>query len=136
MAGTWPLNTSYIDGAVWSAADVNGQNTNINALGTPTINAQTGTTYTLALTDQVKLVSCSNAAAITLTVPPNSTVAFPTGSQIIVYQAGAGQVTITAGAGVTIRSNGAKLKLTGQYAVATLIKIGTDEWIAAGNLSA
>lgn len=135
MAGTWPLNTSYIDGNVWAASDVNTQNTNINALGNVTVNAQTGTTYTLVLADALKVVSCSNAAAITLTVPTNASVAFPVGTQIIVYQAGAGQVTIS-GAGVTFRSNGTKLKLTGQYAVATLIKIGTDEWIVAGNVSA
>jgi len=135
MAWTTP-KTDFSNGDVLTADQMNAVGGDLAALGTPTINAQTGTTYTLALTDQVKLVSCSNAAAITLTVPPNSSVAFPTGSQIIVYQAGAGQVTITAGAGVTIRSNGTKLKLTGQYAVATLIKIGTDEWVAAGNLSA
>lgn len=135
MAWTTP-KTDFLNGDVLTADQMNAVGGDLSALGYPTINAQTGTTYTLALTDQVKLVSCSNAAAITLTVPPNSTVAFPVGSQVILYQAGAGQVTITAGAGVTIRSNGAKLKLTGQYAVATLIKIGTDEWIAAGNLSA
>lgn len=135
MAWSTP-KTDFATGDVLTAAQMNAVGDDLAALGTPTINAQTGTSYTLALTDQVKLVSCSNASAITLTVPPNSSVAFATGSQIIVYQAGAGQVTLTAGAGVTINSNGAKLKLTGQYAVATLIKIDTNTWVAAGNLSA
>ena len=38
------------------------------------INAQTGTTYTLVLADQSKLVTLDNSSAITLTVPPNSSV--------------------------------------------------------------
>lgn len=135
MATGFPMKTTYANGDVLAAADVNDITGTVNSLGNVVVNAQTGTTYTLVLTDSTKIVSCSNAAAITLTVPTNASVAFPVGTQIIVYQAGAGQVTIS-GAGVTFRSNGTKLKLTGQYAVATLIKIGTDEWIVAGNVSA
>jgi hypothetical protein len=101
-----------------------------------TLNAQTGTTYTLVLTDAHKFVTLSNASAITLTVPPNSSVAFETGDQVNLMQLGAGQVTIAAGSGVTIRSEGSKLKMKGQYAVATLLKIDTDTWVAIGNLSA
>ena len=41
------------------------------------MNPQTGTSYTLVLADAAKIVECANAAAITLTVPPNSSVAFP-----------------------------------------------------------
>lgn len=100
------------------------------------INTQTGTTYTLVLSDKGKVVERNNAAANTLTVPPNSSVAFPVSSWIDLRQMGAGQTTIAAGAGVTIRSNGAKLKLTGQYAGATLTKRATDEWTIDGNLSA
>ena len=101
-----------------------------------TLNAQTGTTYTLVLTDAHKLVTLSNASSITCTVPPNSSVAFETGDQVNLLQLGAGQVTIAAGSGVTIRSEGSKLKLKGQYATATLVKIASDEWVALGNLSA
>jgi hypothetical protein len=101
-----------------------------------TLNAQTGTTYTLALTDAHKLVTLSNASSITATVPPNSSVAFETGDQVNLLQLGAGQVTVAAGSGVTIRSEGSKLKLKGQYATATLVKIGTDEWVLLGNTAA
>lgn len=100
-----------------------------------TLNAQTGTTYTLVLADAHKLVTLSNASAITLTVPPNSSVAFETGDQVNLLQLGAGQVTVAAGSGVTLRSEGSKVKLTGQYALATLVKIGTDEWVLVGNLT-
>ena len=98
-------------------------------------NAQTGTAYTLVLTDAGKLVEMSNAAAITLTIPTNSSVAFPTGTQIDLLQTGAGQVTV-GGAGVTLQSEGSKLKLKGQYAAATLIKRATNTWVLIGNTSA
>ena len=109
-----------------------------NALATAmiAINAQTGTTYTTVLADDGKLITCSNAAAIALTIPPNSSVAYGIGTQINIAQLGAGQVTITAGAGVTLNSAGAKLKLNAQYAVATCVKTDTNIWFVVGNLSA
>jgi hypothetical protein len=88
------------------------------------------------LTDDGKLVTMSNASANNFTVPPNSSVAFGIGTQINIAQLGAGQTTLVAGAGVTINSAGTKLKLKEQYAVATVVKTGTDEWFAVGNLSA
>ena len=109
-----------------------------NALATAmiAINAQTGTTYTTVLTDDGKLITCSNAASIALTIPPNSSVAYGIGTQINIAQLGAGTVTITAGAGVTLRSAGSKLKTDAQYAVATCAKIATDTWVVVGNLKA
>lgn len=132
---TYPLSEAYVDGDVLSAADYNATNEGINDLAIATFNAQTGTSYTLALTDAAKLVTLTNAAAITLTVPENSSVAFPIGTQILLYQGGAGQVTITPAGSVTIRSQGAKLKLYAQYAVGGLLKVATDEWVAFGNLT-
>ena len=100
------------------------------------INAQTGTTYTTVLTDDGKLITCSNAASIALTIPPNSSVAYGIGTQINIAQLGAGTVTITAGAGVTLNSAGAKLKTDAQYAVATCVKTDTNTWFVVGNLKA
>lgn len=100
------------------------------------LNAQTGTSYTAALSDDGKLITCDNGSAITLTIPPNGTVAFGIGTQLNIMQLGAGQITITPGAGVTIRSAGSKLKSKEQYAVATVVKIASDTWVAVGNLSA
>lgn len=98
---------------------------------------QTGTTYTLALSDAGLCVEISNAGAITLTVPPNSTVAFPIGTRINVAQMGAGQITVAQGVGVTVRSRtGAGLKISGQYGRAMLHKRGTDEWVLSGDISA
>ena len=110
----------------------------MNAVATAmiAINAQTGTTYTTVLTDDGKLITCSNAAAIALTIPPNSSVAYGIGTQINIAQLGAGTVTITAGAGVTLNSAGTKLKTDAQYAVATCVKTDTNTWFVVGNLKA
>jgi hypothetical protein len=129
---TYPLSEAYADGQVLTAANVNSITEGVNDIAFGVFNAQTGTSYTLALTDVAKVVSLTNAASITLTIPTNATVAFPTGTQILLYQGGAGQVTV-GGAGVTIRSQGTKLKLFAQYAVAGLLKVGTDEWVLFGN---
>jgi len=75
------------------------------------------------------------ATANNLTVPPNSSVAFAVGTVIEVLQYGAGQTTIVAGAGVTLRSPGAKLKIAAQYGGASLRKITTDEWAVEGNIT-
>jgi len=91
--------------------------------------------YTLALSDNGKVVEMNKATANTLTVPPNSSVAFPIGSFVFVSQYGAGQTTITAGSGVTLRYS-VGLKLTAQYGQAGILKVGTNEWYVQGNLSA
>ena len=121
----------FTSGQVLTAAELDAVATAMIA-----INAQTGTTYTTALADDGKLVTCDNASPIALTIPPASSVAYGIGTQINIMQLGAGQVTITAGAGVTLSSQGSKLKTNGQYAVATCCKIATDTWVVVGNLSA
>ena len=96
------------------------------------INSQTGTTYTLVLSDAAKLIRCSNASAITLTIPPNSSVAFPVGTIITVEQQGAGVITVAPGSGVTI--NSAKRKTDGQYAVVQIYKVDSDVWNVIGGI--
>jgi hypothetical protein len=98
-----------------------------------TTNRQTAS-YTLVLADADKLVEMNVATANNLTIPLNSSVAFATGTQILLAQYGAGQTTIVPTSGVTVRSNGAKLKLNVQYSGATLIKIAENEWYCFGDL--
>jgi hypothetical protein len=100
-----------------------------------TTNRQTAS-YTLVLSDADKLVEMNVGSANNLTVPLNSSVAFSTGTQILLAQYGAGQTTIVATSGVTIRSNGAKLKLNAQYSGATLVKIAENEWYLFGDIVA
>ena len=95
------------------------------------INVQTGTTYTLILTDADKLITLDNASAIALTVPTNASVAFPVGTRVRLAQKGAGQVTISGG-GVTL-SNANGLKTALQWAVLVIEKIATDQWIVSGD---
>jgi hypothetical protein len=98
-------------------------------------NAQTGTTYTSVLDDNGKIVEMNNAAANTLTVPLNATVAYAVGAQINILQTGVGQTTVVATSGVTINSTPG-LKLRAQWSSATLIKRATDSWVLVGDLSA
>jgi hypothetical protein len=99
-----------------------------------TLNAQTGTTYTLVAGDSGKLVTMSNASAITLTIPPS---VFAVGEQINIAQTGAGQVTFAQGAGVTIVSTGATAsapKIGKQYAAATVICTASNTFLIIGAL--
>jgi hypothetical protein len=97
-----------------------------------TTNRQTAS-YTLVLSDADKLVEMNVATANNLTVPAS---VFSAGTQILLAQYGAGQTTIVAGAGVTIRSNGAKLKLNAQYSGATLVFLSGSEAYLFGDIVA
>jgi hypothetical protein len=101
-----------------------------------TLNAQTGTTYTLVAADaSYKLVTCSNAAAITVTVPPSI---FTAGDVINLQQIGAGQVTFAQGAGVTITSTGATSsapKLRAQESACSVICTAANTFTIVGDLS-
>jgi len=98
-------------------------------------NSQTGTTYTLVVGDKDKMVQSSNAAAITITVPPS---VFSATDQVHVVQTGAGQVSFAQGAGVTITSTGATSsapKLRAQNSSATVICTASNTFLIVGDLS-
>jgi len=121
---TQTLTNKTIDGA---------SNTITNVVASDlTLNAQTGTAYTLVLTDKNKLVTLSNASAITLTVPTNASVAFPTGSQINIQTIGAGAVSVVGDTGVTVNGTGTGLRA--QWSAATLVKSATNTWTLIGDL--
>lgn len=105
----------------------------LDVLETLSTSAQTAS-YTLVLGDAGKVVEVTSASATNLTVPQNSSVAFPVGTVIEVCQMGAGQVTIVQGTGATLRSaNG--LKLRAQYSAASLRKRATNEWVVSGDVT-
>ena len=120
----------YVANEILTAASMNALATAMIA-----INAQTAT-YTAVLTDDGKLITMSVATSNNFTVPPNSSVAFGIGTQLNIAQLGAGATTIVAGSGVTLNSDGAKLKLNAQYAIATCVKTDTNTWFVVGNLKA
>lgn len=95
-----------------------------------TINAQT-LSYTFVLADANCLIKMNSASARTVTVPPNSSVAFPIGTTIAVEREGAGTVTLVAGAGVTLNTPGG-LAVAAQYGTVTAVKTATDTWVIGG----
>ena len=98
-------------------------------------NAQTGTTYTLVAADSGKLVTTSNASAITVTIPPS---VFAAGEQINVQSIGAGLTTFAQGAGVTITSTGATSSapvLRAQNSACTIICTASNTFTVIGDLS-
>lgn len=101
------------------------------ASSTLTANVRTGN-YTLVLSDAGTVAEQNSASATTVTVPPNSSVAFPVGTVIEVFQAGVGQVTIAPGSGVTLQA-AAGLKTRTQFSSVSLRKRSTDVWAVAGD---
>jgi len=98
-------------------------------------NAQTGTTYTLVAADSGKLVTTSNASAVTVTVPPS---VFSAGEQINVQSIGVGLTSFAQGAGVTITSTGATATapiLRARYSAATIICTASNVFTIVGDLS-
>lgn len=102
------------------------------------INAQTGTTYTTVLADNGKLVTLSNASAVAVTIPLNSSVAYPVGAQLNFAWVGVGAVTIQGAGGVTLVSTGATPAVPAlrvRYSTATAIQTSTDNWLVVGDIS-
>jgi hypothetical protein len=93
------------------------------------------TSYTLIIGNADQIVEMNVGSANNLTVPLNSSVPFPVGTQITILQTGTGQTTIVATVGVTINSTPG-LKLRTQWSSATLIKRAENTWVAIGDLSA
>jgi hypothetical protein len=103
------------------------------------INAQTGTSYTFALTDgNNTFVTLSNASAIAVTIPTNASIAFPVGTVLNFAQTGAGQVTISGASTVTVTSTGATAatpKTRAQYSVASAIQTSANNWLVLGDIA-
>ena len=102
------------------------------------INAQTGTTYTTVLADNGKLTTLTNGSSIAVTIPPNSSVAYPVGAQINMAQLDVGQVTVSGGVGVTVVSTGATAsapKARARYSTLTAVQTSTDNWLIMGDIS-
>ena len=123
-----------ISGGIGIQVTESGSTITISATGT-TLNSQTGTSYTLVIGDAGKMVTMNNASANTLTVPPNSSVAFAVGTVVNIASIGAGQTTVAQGSGVTIGSANSRLKLRVQYSSGSLIKTGTDTWLLVGDIT-
>jgi hypothetical protein len=126
------LTSPTINGATIATSTLTSPKVNLG------INAQTGTTYTTVLDDNGKLITLTNASAIAVTIPLNSSVAYPVGAQLNFAQLGAGQVTVSGAGGVTIVSTGATAsapKARAQYSTLTAVQTSTDNWLVMGDIS-
>lgn len=116
------------DGSVWAQLISGGG-------GPAAVSTQAGTTYTAVIGDANTYIQFTNASAVAFTIPAEASVNFPVGTVIALEQVGAGTVTLTPDAGVTINSRGSVLGTAGQYAVAQVKKVGSDTWTAIGDLA-
>ena len=89
------------------------------------LNDQTGTSYTLVLTDAGKTVTLNNAAAVTVTIPTNASVAYETGTEINLTNKGAGVVTVSPAGGVTLNNS----VTLAQHSSASIRKLDTNTWV-------
>ena len=89
---------------------------------------------TLALSYAGRFININSTSAVNITIPPNSSVAFPIGTEIEFYRANTGATKFIAGSGVTIHSVDSAVNIDSQYGCAAIKKIGTDEWVLNGNL--
>lgn len=142
------LTTTTFGRAVLALADAGAARTHLG-LGTAAVlaaaavfaqaqqvNAQTGTTYTLAAGDAGCLVMFTNAAAVTLTVPQDSDATIPVGTYVELLQGGAGQVTVVAGTGATLRVGGLTAKARAQWSSLGVQKFAANTWRLYGDLAA
>ena len=102
------------------------------ALPTAQVVAFAGTSKTLALTDINTIVDCTSSSAVTITIPPQSSVAWTADAEIHVRMSGTGGVSIAVGSGVTVPPLTAPLALGGQGAVVTLKRRSSDVWAVIG----
>ena len=99
----------------------------------PSVNPQTAS-YVAVLGDANNVVTMSVTGANTFTIPPNASVAFPVGTTLTVIQIGTGQVTLTAGAGVTLNT-ASSATTRAQWSIVSVTQISADVWVAGGDLT-
>lgn len=92
------------------------------------------TTRAPALTDASAYILCTHGSGMTVTLPQDSVVAFPTGSHIVFERNGAGTLTFAAGTGATVNSKGGTLTCADRYTTIAAVKIAADTWTIFGNI--
>jgi hypothetical protein len=131
--GFTPLNKAGDTATNLTLAATSLSTTSAGYLGAP-VNEQ-DSPYTFALGDAGKMVRGNNASAMTYTIPPNSSIAFPIGTAIVVRNVGAGTITLTRGSGVTQQIAGSatsKDVALAQWGFATLVQEAANTWVVSG----
>ena len=138
--GTANLDAVDIDGgeidgtAVGANSASTGNFTNLTGSGTisgfdAALNDQTNTAYTLQTSDNGKVVTLNNGSDIIVTIDTD----LGDGFNCLLVQKGSGQVTISAGSGVTIVNRSEETKTAGKYATVSIINIGSEQYILSGD---
>ncbi len=97
------------------------------------LNPQTGTSYTLDVEDQGRVVTMSNASANAVTIPLDATEPFPIGASLLVRQIGAGVTSIAVTGGVTLQIKASLTQdIAEQYGQIVLHKVATNTWHTTG----
>ena len=89
---------------------------------------------TLSLSDAGTLQQVNSTSARTVTIPTNTSVAFPTGTEIEILRYGSGAVTIAAASGVTITCSETARTIADRYTSVVLKKLSTNTWLLQGNV--
>ena len=92
--------------------------------------------YEPALDDAGKTITFDSASSTTITIPPNSSKAFPLGTRFDVLRLGTGAVTFVQGVGVTILSKNSNKNIASRWSGATIVKTDTNTWVLIGDLIA
>jgi len=139
--GSAPNNVApgyyYWNGSAWVAILGNITTSSISGNGTTTtltnfgaeVNVQSGTSYTLATTDNGKIISCTSNSAVTIIVP-----ALNIGFNCLIVQRGTGQVTLSV-SGSTINNRYNFTKTAGQHAIMSLVSVAAGVFISSGDMS-
>jgi hypothetical protein len=98
------------------------------------INSQSGTTYTTVLADANSIISSTSSSATTHTIPPNSSVAYPVGTELYWIQSGTGQITIAPGSGVTL-NNASSLTTRAQNSFIGAVQTAANTWTIFGDVT-
>lgn len=127
----------FWNGSAWVAILGNITTSSISGNGTTTtltnfgaeVNVQGGTSYTLAASDNGKIISCTNDSPVTITVP-----ALSVGFNCLIVQRGNGQVTLSA-SGSTINNRYNFNKTAGRHAIMSLVSVASGQFISSGDMS-
>jgi sporulation protein YlmC with PRC-barrel domain len=92
----------------------------------------TTATYTAVLEDRGQLLEFQNAGGTTVTIPPNSSVAFSLGDVLEIISSSSATVQIVGDTGVTIEATGGITSLTSAWQKAQLVKRETNNWVLTG----
>ena len=126
ITGFLPLAGGIMSGAITGNQDITGKRPIVTDT-TQTINLTLGT-------HEGSFIYSDNGAAVTANILPNSTQAFPVGTEVDIIQAGGGQVTVTPGIGVNLNGANTAIPITAQWGGVTLKQITADNWIIVGKI--